>query len=125
LVFSGYEQRLEVTRPDGSVWVVRRADAARGALYQETDALGTYHVRAIAGDGAVVPRPELDFVVNLDTRESDPARLAQDQRPDRIAASAPGGQRPKHRIELWHTLAAVMMVLLLSESLLSLRRRVV
>jgi hypothetical protein len=125
LVFSGYEQRLEVTRPDGSVWVIKRADAARGALYRETDALGTYHVRAVTGDGAVVPRPELDFVVNLDTRESDPTRLAPDQRPDRIAASAPGGQRPKHRIELWHVLAAAMMVLLLCESLLSLKRRVV
>lgn len=124
LAFSGYEQRLEVTRPDGSVSVVKRADAARGALYSETDALGTYHVRAVTSDGAVVPRPELDFVVNLDTRESDPARLDPSQRPDRVAASAPGGQRPKHRIELWHALAAAMMVLLLGESLLSLRRRV-
>jgi hypothetical protein len=125
LSFSGYEQRLEVTRPDGSVWVVKRADAAHGALYRDTDALGTYHVRAVTGDGTVVPRPELDFVVNLDTRESDPARLDPSQRPDRIAASTPGGQRPKHRIELWHALAAVMVVLLLCESLLSLRRRVV
>ncbi len=124
LTFSGYEQRLEVTRPDGSVWVVRRANATRSALYHETDALGTYRVRAVTGDGAVVPRPELDFVVNLDPRESDPARLAQEQRPDRIATSAPGGPRPKHRIELWHTLAAAMVLLLLCESLLSLRRRV-
>jgi hypothetical protein len=125
LAFSGYEQRLEVTRPDGSVWVAKRAEAGGSSLYGETDALGTYHVRAVTSDGAVVPRPELDFVVNLNTRESDPSRLAQNQRPDRIAASAPGGQRPKHRIELWHALAAAMMFLLLGESLLSLRRRVV
>jgi hypothetical protein len=106
------------------VWVVKQADAAHGALYRETDVLGTYHVRAVTGDGAVVPRPELDFVVNLDTRESNPARLDPSKRPDRIAAKTSRGERPKHRIELWHALAAAMMVLLLAESLLSLRRRV-
>ena len=125
LVFAGDDQRLEVSRPDGSVWVARRdqASAAGSVLYSETDRLGTYHVRAVGPDGTVVARPELDFVVNLDTRESNPARLDPAQRPDRIAVTSSGAKPPKHRVELWHSLAAVMIGLLLCESLLTLRRR--
>jgi SAM-dependent methyltransferase len=125
LLFTGDEQRLEVTRPDSSVWVGRRelANSSRTVLYSETDRLGTYHVRTVSPDGTVTPRPEQDFVVNLDTRESNPARLDPSQRPDRIAVASPGAQPPKHRVELWHSLAAVMIGLLLCESLLTLRRR--
>jgi len=125
LAFAGDEQRLEVSRPDGSVWVARReqANSARTVLYSETDRLGTYHVRAVGPDGTVTARPEQDFVVNLDTRESNPARLDPALRPDRIAAASPGAKPPKHRVELWHTLAAVMIGLLLCESALTLRRR--
>jgi hypothetical protein len=114
-----------VSRPDGSVWVARReqASAARSVLYGETDRLGTYHVRAVGPDGTVTARPEQDFVVNLDTRESNPARLDPALRPDRIAVASPGAKPPKHRVELWHSLAAVMIGLLLCESVLTLRRR--
>jgi hypothetical protein len=62
-------------------------------------------------------------VVNLDTRESNPARLDPSLRPDHIAAASPGARPPKHRVELWHTLAALMIGLLLCESLLTLRKR--
>ena len=125
LVFSGDEQRLEVSRPDGSVWVARREQAgpALGVLYSETDRLGTYHVRAVGSDGLVTARPQQDFVVNLDTRESNPARLDPSLRPDHIAAASFGAKPPKHRVELWHALAAVMIGLLLCESLLTLKRR--
>jgi hypothetical protein len=125
LVFAGDEQRLEVSQPDGSVWVARREQAslAHSVLYSETDRLGTYHVRAVGSDGRITARPEQDFVVNLDTRESNPARLDPSQRPDRIAVASPGVKPPKHRVELWHSLAAVMIVLLLCESVLTLRRR--
>ena len=37
------------------------------------------------------------------------------------AVASPGGKPPKHRVELWHTLAAVMIALLLCESALTLR----
>ncbi|HEX7599487.1 MAG TPA: hypothetical protein VF518_14820, partial [Polyangia bacterium] len=62
-------------------------------------------------------------VVNLDIRESNPTRLDPAHRPDRIAARAPGAKPPKHRVELWHALAALMIGLLFCESLLTLRRR--
>jgi hypothetical protein len=125
LIFAGDEQRLEVSQPDGSVWVARREQAslAHSVLYGETDRLGTYRVRAVGPDGRITARPEQDFVVNLDTRESNPARLAPSQRPDRIAVASPGVKPPKHRVELWHTLAVVMIGLLLCESVLTLRRR--
>jgi len=107
------------------VWIGRReqTNPSRTILYSETDRLGTYHVRSVSPDGTVTARPEQDFVVNLDTRESNPARLDPSQRPDRIAVASPGAKPPKHRVELWHSLAAVMIGLLLCESLLTLRRR--
>ena len=51
------------------------------------------------------------------------ARLDPADRPDRIAAASPGAKPPKHRVELWHSLAAVMIGLLFLESALTLRRR--
>jgi hypothetical protein len=61
--------------------------------------------------------------VNLDPRESDPARLAPEKRPDRIAVKTGGAKPPKHRVELWHALSAALILLLLVESILALRWR--
>jgi hypothetical protein len=63
------------------------------------------------------------FPTNLDTHESNPAHLDPSQRLDRIAVASSGAKPPRHRVELWHTLAAVMIGLLLCESVLTLRRR--
>jgi len=124
LVFSGDEQRLEVSRPDGSVWVARREQAgvARTVLYSETDRLGTYHLRAVDSDGTVKARPSKTSWSTW-TPASPTRRLDPSQRPDRIAVASPGAKPPKHRVELWHSLAAIMIGLLLFESVLTLRRR--
>jgi hypothetical protein len=125
LSFSGDAQTLEVTRPDGSVWVARREQAgrSRSIAYDGTDQIGLYRVRAAGPDGAFVAQTAQDFAVNLDPRESDPAQLAPDKRPDRIAVSSPGAKPPKHRVELWHALSAILIVIILVESLLSVRWR--
>jgi hypothetical protein len=123
LQFAADERRLEVTRPDGSVWVARRDQASgESVVYGETDLPGIYHLRVAGRDGSLRACPERDFVVNLDPRESNPARLAPERRPDRVAAR-PGVARPKYRAELWHVLAGVLIGLLLLESLLTVRRR--
>lgn len=123
LAFTGDTQTLEITRPDGSVWIGRREQAGSTIVYDGTDQIGFYRVRGAGPDGSFALQSSQDFAVNLDPRESDPTRLAPDKRPDRIAVASAGASHPKHRIELWHVLAAMVIALLLAESLLSLRWR--
>jgi hypothetical protein len=125
LAFAGEVQTLEVTRPDGSVWVSSReqAGSTHTLIFAGTDQIGIYRVRGAGADGTFVRKEAQDFVVNLDPRESDPARLAPEKRPDRIAVNTGGAKPPKHRVELWHSLSAALILLLLVESLLALRWR--
>ena len=93
-------------------------------MFTETDEPGGYRVRASRNDGALVDRPDDLFVVNIDMRESDLTPLPADRRPDRSrATAAPGDAAPKRRMELWHALATVVLLLVLFESLLTLRFR--
>lgn len=125
LSFAGDLQIIEVTQPDGSVWVGRRAQATNdhGLAFSGTDHLGVYRVRAAGADGNLIAQPGEDFAVNLDPRESNPARLSGEKRPDRLIATASGSKPPKHRIELWHTLSSALILILLLESVLTLRWR--
>ena len=125
LTFAGDWQTLEVTRPDGSVWVGKReqAGSSRSLVFVGTDQIGIYRVRGAGSDGTFVRQAAQDFAVNLDPRESDPTRLAPEKRPDRLAVKAGGAKPPKHRVELWHALSAALIFLLLIESLLALRWR--
>jgi hypothetical protein len=125
LTFAGDVQMLEVTRPDGSVWVGKRErpGAAHALPFSSTDQIGLYRVRGANADGTFTRQAAQDFAVNLDPRESDPARLSPEKRPDRIAVKTGGAKAPKHRVELWHALSAALILLLLVESLLALRWR--
>ena len=86
------DRRIEVVPPAGeSRWLTpprrrRRRRARRVLTFAETDEPGFYRVRAARADGTIGERPDEAFVVNLDPRESDPARLPDDKRPDRAAA---------------------------------------
>jgi hypothetical protein len=124
------DARVEVVKPGGeSRWLIPEARAAsdaharRTVTFTETDEPGLYRVRASRTDGAVTDRSDESFVVNVDPAESDPARLADDKRPDRARAAAGGGAAPKRRLELWHALSAAVLALVLAESLLTLRFR--
>jgi len=97
--------------------------ARRLVVFGETDEPGFYRVRAARADGTLSERPDAAFVVNLDPRESDPALLPEDQRPDRAAGPALTGPAPRRRLELWHALGAAAIGLVLVESLLTLRFR--
>ena len=89
--------------------------------FTETDEPGLYRVRAARSDGAVSDRPDAAFVVTLDGRESNPARLPDADRPDRARAAGAAGPVPHRRLELWHALGAALLVLALCESLLTLK----
>ena len=119
------ERRLEITKPDGTVWVASkdRGGGARTILFTETDEPGAYRVRTAGADGMLTDRPADGFVVNIDPRESNPERIAAERRPDRKAAARPDGPPPKRRVELWHALAALLVLLVLFESVLTLRWR--
>lgn len=122
LAFGADLHTLEVRRPDGSVWVGRRdSNAAPTIAYAGTDQIGLYHVRGAGADGTFLDQPGQDFAVNLDPRESNPAQLAPEKRPDRVSASRAGAKAPKHRVELWHVLSIILILIVLAESLLTLR----
>jgi hypothetical protein len=122
------DRRVEIVPPAGeSRWLTppRSGDAhARRTLtFAETNEPGLYRVRAARGDGTISERSDAAFVVNLDARESNPARLAENKRPDRVTAAATAGLAPRRRLELWHALGAAAIGLVLLESLLTLRFR--
>jgi hypothetical protein len=100
--------------------------ARRGVVFRETDRTGAYRVRAFRTNGAWVDRVDETFVVNLDTRESDPAILPAERRPDRTGAAgaAAAGRAPVRALELWHVLGGALIAFLLLESLLTFRLRV-
>ncbi|HXU83712.1 MAG TPA: BatA and WFA domain-containing protein [Polyangia bacterium] len=125
LALAAEDRRLEITKPDGSVWVAKheRPGIGRTVAFADTDEPGVYRVAAAGPDGALNPRPADGFVVNVDVRESNPTRLAPDKRPDRVLLAATGGQPPKHKVELWHALAGALIAFVLLESLLTLRWR--
>ncbi len=108
------DRRIEIVKPAGeSRWLTptrAHGDARRASArvtFAETDEPGLYRVRASRADGTIVERPDAGFVVNLDTRESDPTRLADDKRPDRArGARGRRGRAPSRRLELWHALGA-------------------
>ncbi|HVR01849.1 MAG TPA: hypothetical protein VMT47_06945, partial [Polyangia bacterium] len=126
--------RIEIVKADGqSRWLTpesrpaaARATEAHGrrtVTFAETDEPGLYRVRASRADGTVVERASESFVVNLDPAESNPARLADDQRPDRAPTGIAAAAAPKRRLELWHFLSAAVLLCVLAESLLTLRLR--
>ena len=110
--------------PDGATARPREGKAgARTLVFSETDEPGAYRVRATRADGSSVERPDESFVVNLDVRESDPTRLADDHRPDRTRGAGSGGAAPTRRLELWHWLSVAVLLFVLFESALTLRFR--
>jgi len=124
LAFQGAEDTLEVQKPDKVTWLSRRRGQKDAQLVPFTDTLspGVYHVKA--GSAANTNRsedPNRTFVVNLDPSESNPMPRPEDQ-----ASKTGGGQaahRPKHKVPLWHIVGIGLMLLLLAESIVSLRRR--
>jgi len=129
IVLGADDKRIEVVKPNGdSRWLspaphAGEQRARHAVLFDETDEPGLYRVRAARADGTVDDRPDAVFAVTLDPGESDPARLADDKRPDRASARGAGGPPPRRRMELWHALGAAVIVLVLFESLLTLRFR--
>ena len=113
-------KRLEVRGPEsiGSVFEGDRITGRATVRFSRTDRPGVYRVIGTDQTSAARDRSELAFVVNVDPRGSDLAPAP----PSALPASGTGaGDAPvdtSRRVELWHALAAVLLLLLLAEGLL-------
>jgi hypothetical protein len=113
-------KKLEVRGPErlGSVFEGDRLSGRATVRFSRTDRPGVYRVSGTDPTSKNRDRPELAFVVNVDPRGSDltPAPVAT-----LPASGTGGGDAPvdtSRRVELWHALAAALLLLLLAEGLL-------
>jgi hypothetical protein len=117
---TGDLRRLEVRGPDGigAVFEGDRITGRSSVRFGKTDRAGIYRVVGTDQTGATRDRDELAFVVNVDPRGSDLTAAAASALP---ASGTGGGAAPvdtQRRVELWHALAALVLLLLLAEGLL-------
>ena len=117
------DSRVEVTLPSGKTRLHERLSGRKLLQFAETREPGFYRVATAGDTGILRPRPTEHFVVNVDAAESDlqlaPAsRLAALQRPLITSDTSPGGKNPKRRVELWHAMGWMLLLILLGESLL-------
>lgn len=117
---AGDLKRLEVRGP-GSLGAVFEGDRIAGRAtvrFTRTEQPGVYRIVGTDQTGATHERDELAFVVNIDAKGSDLTRAADEALP----ASGTGAGSPpvdtSRRIELWHALAAALLLLLLIEGFL-------
>jgi hypothetical protein len=117
---TGDLKKLEVRGPDG-VGTVFEGDRLAGrstVRFGRTDRPGVYRVIGTDQTGSAHERDELAFVVNVDAHGSDLTPAPPSALPPSGAGSAGTPADASRRIELWHALAAAVLLLLLAEGLL-------
>jgi len=113
-------KKLEVRGPGGlgNSFEGDRIAGRSSVRFGRTDRPGVYRVTGTDLTGGSHERDELGFVVNVDSRGSDltPATAAD------LPTSGTGTSGPpadeSRRVELWHALAAALLLLLLAEGFL-------
>lgn len=113
-------KKLEVRGPDGlgAVFEGDRISGRSSVRFTRTDRPGIYKVIGTDQAGATRERDELAFVVNLDPHGSDLTPAPPSMLP--VSGTRTGAAPDDHRrrVELWHALAAFVLLLLLAEGLL-------
>lgn len=116
------DSRVEVTLPSVQKRLFERLGGRQLLPFTETLEAGFYRVAAASDTGAWRPRPAEFFVVNIDPVESDlrHAPQAQIQALGRPLLRNEGNiaRAPQRRVEVWHYLGLVLLLLLLGEALL-------
>lgn len=77
---------------------------------------GFYQISVAGSDGVLHPLERENFAANIDGRESDLRKA--DIRPRASATNNSTSSRAKQRVDLWHKLGALLLVLLVGESFL-------
>jgi hypothetical protein len=116
------DSRLEVRLPSGQSHLYEAGEIAGrdNLVYLDTEEPGFYRV-AVAGSaaGQLRERPTAEFVINVDPRESDLRHVTSAKAQRSLLAATPAKARPGlRRVELWHGVAAALLLLLLGEALL-------
>jgi hypothetical protein len=113
--------RLDIDLPGGHRAVVEGEELAerKQVRFAQTDRPGFYRVTEVKRDAASAARGDADFAINLDPRGSDLRRTDLSQ-VVRAPTSAAAGATDSHerRVELWHAVAAALLLFLLAESFL-------
>src|SRR5262249_4059233 len=117
------DARIEVTTPSGAHKLFDRPELSgrRELPYGDTAETGIYHIAVAGIDGALVPRPALDFAINLDPKESDLAKVRAGTANGEAPPAVAGTETPTRRIELWHAVAAALLAFLVVEGLITRR----
>lgn len=119
--------RLEIEGP-GRERMVLEGDKVEGHKSARLDGIevpGLYRISSVDSTGTLQPRPEATFAANLDPIVSD-LSLVPTEAFEREGSGTDSEQAPPtRRVELWHAIAALLLLLLLIESGLSVlgRRR--
>ena len=117
---AGDLKKLEVRGPEGlgAVFEGDRLAGRSTVRFGRTDRPGVYKVVGTDQTGSTHERDELNFVVNLDPHGSDLTQAAPTDLPASGTGTAGTPTDSTRRIELWHALAAALLLLLLAEGLL-------
>jgi hypothetical protein len=86
--------------------------------FGRTDKPGVYRVIGTDQTGSTRPRDELAFVVNVDARGSDLTAAPPTALPPSGTGTSAAPVDDARRVELWHALAAAVLLLLVAEGLL-------
>ena len=113
-------KKLEVRGPDslGEVFEGDRLHGRSSVRFGKTERPGAYRVSGTDQTGTTGDRDELAFVVNLDPRGSDLTPAPASMLPASGTAQGHVPTDNRRRVELWHALAAAVLLLLLAEGLL-------
>lgn len=113
-------RKLEVRAPSGATTVFdgKRLEGRTSVRFTATEGPGLYRVIGTDAAGAPRDRDELAFAVNLDARGSDLTRIDDASLPKSGTGTGGPAAEGQHRVELWHAVAAGLLLLLLLESIL-------
>ena len=117
---TGELEKIEVRGPDnmGAVFEGDRLAGRSSVRFARTDKPGVYRVIGTDRTGATREREELAFVVNVDPHGSDLTMAPASALPVSGTGNPAGPADESRRIELWHALAAALLLLLVAEGLL-------
>jgi hypothetical protein len=113
-------KKLEVRGPDNIAgsFEGERLSGRTSVRFSRTDRPGVYRVVGTDLTSATRDRDELGFVVNLDPRGSDLTPAPATALPPSGTTNPENPADDSRRVELWHALAAALLLLLIAEGLL-------
>jgi hypothetical protein len=120
---TGDAKKLEVSGPNGlgAVFEGERLEGRRTVRFTRTEWPGVYTVFGTGPAGGGKPRDDLAFAVNLDSRGSDLTPAPAAELPKAGTGVGGAAEQTAYRLELWHAIAAGLLLLLVIEALLAQR----